>query len=83
MWKNTASPGESSQPRICQALRSASISGKSARLPSGNHCAWLSRKLRGISHGPRCEPATNSRVDSLATGSIGIHMLQFWRPSML
>ena len=83
MWKNTASPGSSSQPRMRQRERSASMSGRSARLPSGNHLAWLSRKVRGISQGPRCEPATNSSVASRATGSTGIHMLQFMRPSTL
>ena len=30
--------------------------------------------VRGISQGPRCEPATNSTVDSRSTGSTGIHM---------
>ena len=83
IWKNTASPGSSSQPRMRQRERSASMSGRSARLPSGNHLAWLSRKVRGISQGPRCEPATNSSVASRATGSTGIHMLQFMRPSTL
>ncbi|MNG26932.1 hypothetical protein D3C84_1119810 [compost metagenome] len=83
MWKNTASPGSSSQPRIFQRERSASMSGRSARLPSGNQRAWLSRKLRGMSQGPRWEPATNSSVDSRATGSTGIHMLQFCFPSTL
>ena len=38
---------------------------------------------RGISHGPRCDAATNSSVECRATGSTGIHMLQFWKPSTL
>ena len=62
---------------------SASMSGSSSRLPSGNHFASLSMNVRGISHGPRCEPATNSSVDSRATGSTGIHMLQVCVPSTL
>ena len=33
--------------------RSASMSGSSARLPSGNHFASPVRNVRGISHGPR------------------------------
>ena len=40
-------------------------------------------KLRGISQGPRCEPATNSSVEWRRTGSTGIHMLQFSVPSTL
>ena len=40
-------------------------------------------KERGISHGPRCDPATNSNVDSRFTGSAGIQKLTFWRPSTL
>lgn len=83
MWKKTASPGSSSQATIRNALRSASMSGSSSRLPSGNHFARLSMNVRGISHGPRCEPAMNSSVDSRSTGSTGSHMLQVWLPAML
>ena len=60
-----------------------SMSGSSASEPSGNHFAWPSRNVRGMYHGPRCEPATNSSVDARGTGSTGIHMLTFWRPSTL
>ena len=68
---------------VSKASRSASMSGSSSRLPSGNHFAWSSMNVRGISHGPRCEPATNSTVDSRSTGSTGIHIEQFWKPSTL
>jgi hypothetical protein len=40
-------------------------------------------KVRGISQGPRCEPATNSSVASRGTGSTGIQKLTFCKPSML
>ena len=64
MWKNTASPGSSAQPTIGAVARS--ISGSSSRLPSGNQRAWSSMNERGISQGPRCDPATNSSVASAA-----------------
>ena len=83
MWKNTASPGSSSQPRIVKSSGRPSMSGSSASVPSGNHLAWSSRNERGMNHSPRCEPATNSSVDSRGTGSTGNHMLAFWRPSTL
>jgi hypothetical protein len=34
-------------------------------------------------HPVRCEPARNSRVDSIGTGSTGIHIEQFMKPSTL
>jgi hypothetical protein len=37
-------------------------------------------KLRGISHGPRCEPATSSSVDARLTASTGIQTLTFLMP---
>ena len=83
MWKKTASPGSSSQPTIGKAGRSASMSGRSARLPSGNQRACPSMNVRGMSHGPRCEPATNSSVDERETGSTGIQTLQVCDPSTL
>ncbi len=83
MWKNTASPGSSSHARISNPSRFASMSGSSASEPSGNHFACWSMNVRGISHGPRCDPATNSTVDSRSTGSTGIHIEQFWKPSTL
>ena len=67
---------------MSNALRSASMSGSSARLPSGNQRASWLRKVRGISHGPRCEPATSSRQPASGTGSTGIHALTP-RPSTL
>ena len=57
--------------------------GRSASVPSGNHFAWASMKERGMSHGPKCEPATNSRVEARLTGSTGIQKLTFCLPSML
>ena len=83
MLKKTASPGSSSHPMMGKALRSASMSGRSVSAPSGNHLAFPSMNVRGISHGPRCEPATNSSVADRGTGSTGIHTLQVWLPSML
>ena len=83
MWNATTSPGSSSQPRMRCADRSASMSGRSARLPSGNHFASLLMNERGISHGPRWEPATNSSVAGRLTGSTGIQKLTFCRPSIL
>lgn len=83
MWKNTASPGSSAQPRMRNRPGSVSMSGSSSRLPSGNHFASASMKVRGMSHGPRCEPATNSSVDPRPTGSTGIHMLHACAPSTL
>jgi len=68
---------------IGNSSRRASISGRSARLPSGNHFAWESMNERGMSHGPRCEPATNSSVEARLTGSTGIQKLAFWTPSTL
>ena len=59
------------------------MSGSSSRVPSGNHLASVSMNVRGISHGPRCEPATNSSVDSRDTGSTGIQTEQVWEPSTL
>ena len=59
------------------------MSGSSSRLPSGNHFASLSMNVRGISHGPRCEPATNSSVEARSTGSTGSHMLHVCAPSTL
>ncbi|MNJ01336.1 hypothetical protein D3C73_1609430 [compost metagenome] len=59
------------------------MSGSSSRVPSANHLAWLSMKVRGISQGPLCEPAMNSRVDSLDTGSTGIQKLTVSEPLML
>ena len=61
MWKNTASPGSSSQPRIVKSSGRPSMSGSSASVPSGNHLAWSSRNDRGMNHSPRWEPATNSQ----------------------
>ena len=58
------------------------MSGSSARLPSGNQRASLRRNVRGISQGPRCEPATSSRHPSAGTGSTGIQALTP-RPSTL
>ena len=55
------------------------MSGRSASVPSGNHFASPSMNVRGISQGPRCEPATNSSVDSRGTGSTGIQTLQVLR----
>ena len=49
------------------------MSGRSSSAPSGNHFASLSMNVRGISHGPRCEPATNSSVAVRETGSTGSH----------
>jgi hypothetical protein len=40
-------------------------------------------KARGMSHGPKCEPATNSRVEARLTGSTGIQKLTFCLPSIL
>ena len=77
MWKATTSPGASAQPRIGNCARCASMSGSSARLPSGNQRAWWVMKVRGISQGPRCEPARNSSVLGRATGSAGIQKLTF------
>ena len=71
MWKAITSPGSSAQPRMVRCSRVASMSGISCRLPSGNHLAWWSMKLRGISHGPRCELATNSSVECGAPGPAG------------
>ena len=68
-------PAASSQPRIGNSLRRASMSGRSASVPSGNHFACESMNERGISQGPRCDPATNSRVDARLTGSTGIQKL--------
>ena len=83
MWKAITSPGATGQPMIGKRSRAASMSGRSARLPSGNHLAWLSMKVRGISQGPKCEPATNSSVEWRRTGSTGIQKLTFCRPSTL
>jgi hypothetical protein len=83
MWKNTASPGSSSQPMTLNCSGSASMSGSSVSEPSGNQRAWPSRNDRGMYHGPRWEPATNSSVDALGTLSTGNHMLAFRRPSTL
>ena len=69
--------------KVGKAWRFASMSGKSASVPSGNHLACAPMKLRGMSHGPRCDPATNSKVDSRRTGSTGIQKLTFWFPAML
>ena len=53
-----------------------------ASLP-GNHLACASMNERGMSQGPRCEPATNSSVEARLTGSTGIQKLTFCAPSML
>jgi hypothetical protein len=57
--------------------------GQLCRLPSGNQRASCVMKVRGISQGPRCEPATNSSVECRRTGSTGIQKLTFCRPSTL
>ena len=67
---------------MSNADRLASMSGSSARLPSGNQRASPSRNVRGISHGPACDPATSSRLPSPGTGSTGIQAL-IPRPSTL
>ena len=59
------------------------MSGSSCRLPSGNQRASLSMKVRGISQGPRCDPATNSSVACRLTGSTGIHRLHVSAPATL
>ena len=51
IWKQTMSPGSSAQPRIGNAARSASMSGRSVSEPSGNHRAWLVEKA--ARHEPR------------------------------
>ena len=56
--------GPGSNRRMSKPPRSASMSGSSARLPSGNQRASPVRKVRGISHGPPCVPATSSRQPS-------------------
>ena len=83
MLKKTASPGSSSQPMISYAARSLSMSGRSSSAPSGNHFASLSMNVRGISHGPRCEPATNSSVAARETGSTGSHTEHVCVPATL
>lgn len=59
------------------------MSGNSCSVPSANHFACPSLNVRGMYHGPRWEPFTNSSVLSRGTGSMGIHMLRFRRPSTL
>lgn len=61
MLKHTMSPGDNVHPRMGKSSRWLSISGSSPSVPSENHLAWLSMKDRGISQGPLCEPAMNSR----------------------
>ncbi len=83
MLKHTMSPGDNVHPRMGKSSRWLSISGSSPSVPSENHLAWLSMKDRGINQGPLCEPAMNSRVDSLGTGSTGIQKLTVSEPVML
>jgi hypothetical protein len=60
--KKIASPGCRANRRISNAPGPASMSGSSARLPSGNQRASFGQERAGISHGPRCEPASSSRL---------------------
>lgn len=40
------------QPMMGQCSRADSMSGRSARPPTGNYLAWWSMNVRGMSHGP-------------------------------
>jgi len=59
------------------------MSGSSARVPSGNHFACWSRKVRGMNQVPAWEPATKRSVLASGTGSTGIQKLTFCRPATL
>ena len=82
MLKATASPGCIAQPRIEKASRSASTSGTSSSAPSSKTIAVFFTNERGMYHLPVCEPATNSSVDSRATGSSGIQNETVCAPSI-
>ena len=74
MWKATRRPARAPSPTM-RGGAVGSMSCSSSRLPSGNQRACPSMNVRGMSHGPRCEPATNSSVERRGTGSTGIQTL--------
>jgi hypothetical protein len=67
--------GLQGEPADIERAGSASMSGSSATLPSGNQRACRVRNVRGISRGPRCEPARSSRLPPSGTGSTAIQAL--------
>ncbi len=58
------------------------MAGSSASVPSGNHLAWWSRKVRGMYQVPVWEPATNRSVLASGTGSTGIQLITTVAPDV-